>query len=65
MKSDDISSLVYIQPSKFERQIVYKSFDNFLFYLLARMPRRGGGKRIRMDDPMPTEYEEEMYRAAG
>lgn len=31
----------------------------------ARMPRRGGGKRIRMDDPVPMEYEEEMYRGAG
>lgn len=29
------------------------------------MPRRGGGKRIRMDDPVPMEYEEEMYRGAG
>lgn len=56
--------------SKFERQTVLGTsvflthvylFTNFGF----RMPRRGGGKRIRMDDPVPMEYEEEMYRGAG
>lgn len=28
------------------------------------MPRRGG-KRIRMDDPVPMEYEEDMYRGGA
>lgn len=27
------------------------------------MPRRGG-KRIRMDDPPPLEYEDDIYRGA-
>lgn len=29
---------------------------------IYRLPRRGGGKRIRMDDPIPADYEEELYR---
>lgn len=29
------------------------------------MPRRGGGKRIRMDDPIPADYEEDLYRGAA
>lgn len=45
--------------------LVILVFYLHLFLWLDRMPRRGGGKRIRMDDPVPMEYEEEMYRGAG
>lgn len=29
---------------------------------IFRMPRRGGGKRIRMDDPIPPDCEEEPFQ---
>lgn len=62
---------VYESQWNFERQtarlrnLFGESFLIYICFCCARMPRRGGGKRIRMDDPVPMEYEEEMYRGAG